>query len=140
MASDDVDAAAARSACEERGSVFAGCFFVGRDVVPLWGVAKYKQLCLKKLDPSRFGVMFSDRRNSTMFGRHGVRRDTNIGAWIQRWPNLGSWCVGLMAPAGRFGMTFIRHADEVTYVRSSRLMPSAIDGDWDAMGGYDLIC
>lgn len=72
------------------------------------------------LDARRFGAMFSDEQNCTMFSRLGDRRYTDIGAQNRRWPSFETCSIGVMDPLGRFDMPFVRHAGEAFYVRAYR--------------------
>lgn len=141
MASKDGDATAVRSRTgEAENSASATSRFTVREPVPHWNVAEFKRLYPSTLDTRRFLAMFSDGRNATMFDCMGVRRDTDIGVWERRWASFGSWCAGIMDPIGRSDMPFVRHADEVSYVRSLRWVMCSSENDWPAMGMLDLVC
>lgn len=140
MASEDEGSAAA---CSSQGAVDGGTStttrFVVRKPVPHWSVAEFKRLYPNMLDARRFMVMFSDGRNALMLGRVGIRCDTEIGAWERWWASFGSWCTGVMDPIGRFDMRFVRHAEEVCYVRALRWVMCRAENDWPAMGLLELV-
>lgn len=81
MASDNGDAVATQLVHGKGGSTSATDCFVERKTVPHRDVAKYGKLYPNKLDAKRFGTLFSDGQNSTVFERLAVRRNTDIGAW-----------------------------------------------------------
>lgn len=118
MASDNKDVVATQSAHEEGGSTLAADCFVEREILPHRDVAEYKRLHPNTLDARRFKAMFNDERNSTMFDRLEVCRDTNIGARSRRWASAWLQCAGIMDSIGRFKMRLVWHAEKVTYARA----------------------
>lgn len=134
------DVVATRSAHEKRSGTSATNCFVVRDTLHHSDVAEYRRLYPITIDARPFGAISSDGRSSTMFGRLGIRRDTNIRAWNRGWASTGQWCGGIINPVGHFGLPLVRHADEVTYVRALREMLCGTEGDWGLVGKYELVC
>lgn len=50
-------------------------------IVPSWTKVEYKEAFSGCLEAFRFEAMFSDCRNAIIYGRRGVRRNTDIGRW-----------------------------------------------------------
>lgn len=81
MASNDRDTAAAHLSHDEAGGdTSAKSHFLARETVLHWYVAKCRRLYPNTPDLSRYGAVFRDGRNFTMFDRLWVRRDTDLGA------------------------------------------------------------
>lgn len=75
-----MDAEMLRSSRDGAGvSTFTMSRLVGHKTVPHWNGVDYRRSFPNLLDARRFSAMVSHGRNSTMFNRLGVRRDTDIG-------------------------------------------------------------
>lgn len=61
--------------------------------------------------------MFPDGRTETMIDRLGMHHDTEDGAWIRRWSLMQQWRAGTISSVGPFVMSFVRHGNQVKYVR-----------------------
>lgn len=53
--------------------------------VPNWSSTGYCARYGRLLDARWFAGMITDGQSKTMFGRRGIRHDTNIGTWEQCW-------------------------------------------------------
>lgn len=87
--------------------------------VPNWSVAEYREWHGRSLDSRLFQGMFSNGRNATMINRRGMRHDTDIGTWDRRWAMLCTWCPGIISPVGPFDLRFVRHKDDILYLREA---------------------
>lgn len=112
--------------------------FVVRETVFHWNIADYRRLYPNTVYARRFGAMVIVGQNSKMSDRMGVRRDTDTGAWNQRWASAGEHCAGIMDPVGRFNMPFARHANEVTYTCALCWILSETKDNQRAMRKYEL--
>lgn len=79
--------------------------------------------------------MWSDGRSNAIYDRCGTSRDSDIGAWKRRWTSFGNRCSDVMRPIGSFDMPFVRHPDEVLYVRKQRASWLQVD----ELPGVDLV-
>lgn len=129
IASDDKEGAATRTSRYGGGNGSTTTCFVVRESVPHLDVAAYNRQYANTLNASRFAAMFSDGQISTMFDLKVIRRETDICAWNQKWASAGEWRADTMDPASCFDMPFIRHGDEVTFVRVLRWMLSGTEND-----------
>lgn len=52
-----------------------------------------------------------------MADHRGMSHETDNGAWDHHWSSTCQKYAGTVSPAGPFEMPFIRHGNEVAYVR-----------------------
>lgn len=138
-ASDYGDVVATCLTHEEDGNACATSFFVMRETAPQWHVAVYRLLYPNSLHARRFGSMFSDGRNSPMYDRMMVHRDTDIGCWNRRRESSRQWFAGIIDPTSRTGMQFVHHENEVPHVCTLLCILSGTEDDWRSKKNYKLI-
>lgn len=85
--------------------------------VPNWSKFEYCTHHGRMSDVCRLSGMCSDGQSGAMVDRHGMRHDTDIGAWERRRSATRPWCARTVSPTGPFYMPFFRHVDEVAYIR-----------------------
>lgn len=61
--------------------------------------------------------MFLDGESYTAVDRRGMHPDTGIVAWKRRCSSIHQWCTGTASWTRQFKRPFIRHGDEVAYLR-----------------------
>lgn len=74
-----------------------------------WTVLHYKLKYADYFGIRPFNAMFFDGRNTNMYDRSGVKRDTDMGGWKSCWSLMESFCQAYLDLIGFLDMPSVTH-------------------------------
>lgn len=72
-----------------------------------------------------------------MLDRQGLRRDSDIESWEWHWNAPKPRCPGHFSPVRQFDMPFVRHDNDMEYLRNFRHLIARVD-DFRRMNELEL--